>query len=53
VPLTESLPELRWRGPNAAALVALAQLWGDSVLAERAARVAQGQQSPSMAEVPY
>ncbi len=41
VPLTESLPDLRWRGPDAAALAALARLWGDSVLAERAARVAQ------------
>jgi 5'-3' exonuclease len=41
VPLTESLLDLRWRGPNAAALRALAERWGDGFLAERAALAAQ------------
>jgi 5'-3' exonuclease len=40
VPLTESLSELRWRGPDAAALTALAQQWGDGVLVDRAVRLA-------------
>jgi 5'-3' exonuclease len=41
VPLEESLDELRWRGPNAAALAALAAEWGDGAIVERATRLAQ------------
>ena len=41
VPLTESLDDLRWRGPDTAALAALAQQWGDDAIVERAARLAQ------------
>ena len=40
VPLTESLDDLRWCGPDAAALAALAQQWGDDAIVERAARLA-------------
>ena len=40
VPLAESLDELRWRGPDVAALAALADLWGDGALVERAQRLA-------------
>ena len=39
-PLAESLEELRWRGPDVAALAALADLWGDDALVERARRLA-------------
>jgi 5'-3' exonuclease len=39
VPLTESLPELRWRGPDASALAALAERWGDGAIVERAVRL--------------
>jgi 5'-3' exonuclease len=42
VPLAESLDDLRWRGPDAAALNALAQQWGDDAIVERAARLAKG-----------
>jgi 5'-3' exonuclease len=42
VPLAESLDDLSWRGPDKAALGALAQLWGDNAIVERAMRVAQG-----------
>jgi 5'-3' exonuclease len=41
VPLAESLDDLSWRGPDKAALGALAQLWGDDAIVERAMRVAQ------------
>jgi 5'-3' exonuclease len=40
VPLTESLDDLRWCGPDAGALAALAQQWGDDAIVERAARLA-------------
>ena len=40
VPLTESLDDLRWRGPDDAALRALAAHWSDTTLVERAARLA-------------
>lgn len=40
VPLAESVEDLRWRGPDAAALGALAATWGDSAIAERAQRLA-------------
>ncbi|HUQ51147.1 MAG TPA: 5'-3' exonuclease H3TH domain-containing protein, partial [Gammaproteobacteria bacterium] len=40
VPLTESLEDLRWRGPNVAALTALAAVWDDTVIVERATRLA-------------
>ena len=39
-PLAESLEELCWRGPDVAALAALADLWGDDALVERARRLA-------------
>jgi len=41
VPLEESAVDLRWRGPDVAALTMLAQRWDDSVIVERATRVAQ------------
>jgi 5'-3' exonuclease len=41
VPLGESLSELRWCGPDVAALTRLAQLWGDRAVVERATRLAQ------------
>lgn len=41
VPLTESLDELRWRGPERA-LRTLAADWGDAALEERAGRMAMG-----------
>ena len=41
VPLTESLADLWWRGPDIAALSALAERWGDNAIVERAARLAQ------------
>jgi hypothetical protein len=41
VPLAESLDDLRWRGPNAAALAAIAAQWGDGAIVERAQRLAQ------------
>jgi 5'-3' exonuclease len=41
VPLTESLEDLRWRGPDTAALAALAAQWGDGAIVERATRLAQ------------
>jgi 5'-3' exonuclease len=41
VPLAEPLAELEWRGPDTAALTALAALWGDDAIVERAERVAQ------------
>jgi 5'-3' exonuclease len=41
VPLAESLEELRWRGPDAAALDAVAAEWGDGAIVERAQRLAQ------------
>lgn len=40
VPLAESLDDLRWRGPDVAALTALAQRWGDDAIVERATRFA-------------
>jgi 5'-3' exonuclease len=40
-PLEESLDDLRWRGPDGAALRALAGQWDDSVLVERAERLVQ------------
>jgi 5'-3' exonuclease len=40
VPLAESLEDLRWRGPDVAALTALAQHWGDDTIVERATRFA-------------
>jgi 5'-3' exonuclease len=40
VPLPESLDDLRWRGPDVAALTALAQRWGDDAIVERATRFA-------------
>jgi 5'-3' exonuclease len=40
VPLTESLDDLRWRGPDTAALAALAAQWGDTTIVERAERLA-------------
>ena len=52
VPLTESLDDLRWRGPDMPALSALAEAWGDNAIVERAARLAQGQRPPGMAGVP-
>jgi len=42
VPLAESLDDLRWRGPDVAALTGIAQSWGDDSIVERATRVAQG-----------
>jgi 5'-3' exonuclease len=43
VPLAESLDDLRWRGPDVAALTAIARSWGgDDSIVERARRVAQG-----------
>ena len=41
VPLMESLDDLRWRGPDAAALGAIAAGWGDGAIVERAQRLAQ------------
>jgi 5'-3' exonuclease len=41
VPLTEGLDDLRWRGPDGAALAALAAQWGDDALVARAAEVAR------------
>ena len=41
VPLAESLEDLRWRGPDAAAFAALAEHWRDRALVERAERLAQ------------
>ena len=41
VPLAESLDDLRWRGPDVPALTALAQLWGDGAIVERATRFAR------------
>jgi len=41
VPLAESLDDLRWRGPDVAALTALAETWGDDVIVERAQRFAR------------
>jgi 5'-3' exonuclease len=41
VPLTESLPALRWRGPNERALAALAEQWRDTSLVDRASEVAR------------
>jgi 5'-3' exonuclease len=41
VPLKESAADLRWRGPDIAALTMLAQRWDDSVIVERATRLAQ------------
>jgi 5'-3' exonuclease len=41
VPLGESLEDLSWRGPDAEALGALAQLWGDDAIVERALRLAR------------
>jgi 5'-3' exonuclease len=41
VPLAESLDDLRWRGPDVAALTELARRWGDDSIVERATRVAQ------------
>jgi 5'-3' exonuclease len=41
VPLTESLEDLRWRGPDTAALAAVAAQWGDGAIVERATRLAQ------------
>jgi 5'-3' exonuclease len=40
VPLSESLDDLYWRGPDTAALAALASRWRDDQLVERAARLA-------------
>jgi 5'-3' exonuclease len=40
VPLAESLDDLRWRGPDSAALAALATEWGDGAIVERAERLA-------------
>ena len=40
VPLDESIDDLRWRGPNVAALTALADEWRDDALLERAQRFA-------------
>jgi 5'-3' exonuclease len=41
VPLAESLDALRWRGPDVAALKALAEGWGDDTIVERATRFAR------------
>ena len=41
VPLTESLDDLRWRGPDGAALRVLAHVWDDTVIVERAERLRQ------------
>lgn len=41
VPLAESLDDLRWRGPDVAALAGLASQWGDDAIVERAERFAQ------------
>ncbi len=41
VPLTESLDDLRWRGPDIAALTRLAAQWDDSVIVDRATRLAR------------
>ena len=41
VPLAESLDDLRWRGPDAEALGALAEQWGDGAIVERALRLAR------------
>jgi 5'-3' exonuclease len=41
VPLTESLDDLRWRGPDTAALRTLADVWDDTVIVERALRLTQ------------
>jgi 5'-3' exonuclease len=41
VPLSEPLEDLRWRGPDASALAALAEQWGDGVIVDRAERLAQ------------
>ena len=40
VPLSESLDDLRWRGPDVPALTAFAQHWGDDAIVERATRFA-------------
>jgi 5'-3' exonuclease len=40
VPLTERLEDLRWRGPDVAALTTFAEQWGDDVVVERAERLA-------------
>jgi 5'-3' exonuclease len=42
VPLVETLDDLRWRGPDVAALSALAARWGDDSIVERAIRSARG-----------
>jgi 5'-3' exonuclease len=42
VPLAESLEDLRWRGPDEAALRALAAQWADDSLVDRAMRRAAG-----------
>ena len=41
VPLAESLDDLRWRGPDVAALTALAATWRDDAIVERALRFAR------------
>jgi 5'-3' exonuclease len=41
VPLAETVDDLRWRGPDAAALAELARRWGDGAIVERATRFAQ------------
>jgi 5'-3' exonuclease len=41
VPLAESVDDLRWRGPDVAALTALAETWGDDAIVERAQRFAR------------
>jgi 5'-3' exonuclease len=40
-PLGESLEDLRWRGPDRAALARFAEQWGDGAIVERAERLAQ------------
>jgi 5'-3' exonuclease len=40
VPLQETLDDLRWRGPDIAALAVLAAQWGDTAIVERAERLA-------------
>jgi 5'-3' exonuclease len=41
VPLAETLDDLRWRGPDVAALAALAAAWRDDAIVERAQRFAR------------
>jgi 5'-3' exonuclease len=41
VPFAESLDDLRWRGPDSAALATLAAQWGDATIVERAERPAR------------